>query len=219
LPTVARDVLYALARRMQQGNVLIAPQHMPSLTSLARATGWSRRHVQRALNLLELLGILIRRRPTPHAARTKHARTQYYVNPGALQELGTPGPEIARAMVSAGLGTARRQARDAQSRELGSRSPEARDSAAHDQNFPELTDQTDPEIALIIDLLRNRTGVTVTPEWAAGTRELILSRPAGQGLTVRGRIRRVLTLERHPEKWLPTPQPPAFTEINKKETS
>jgi hypothetical protein len=199
LPAAARDMLYLLARRMEQGSTLIPGQHSPSLSKIAKASGWSRRHVLRALNYLEDLGLITRHRPTPHNARVYHQRTNYTVH---LDKLGTGSPAEASDVPSHGLRTARRKAKDTPSPELGTASPEARDTLARSQISPEPPDQPDPEIAFIRSHLHGRTGQVVSEDQAAGIRALVLARPGAQGQRSMPYIRRVLTLDKHPDKWL-----------------
>jgi DNA-binding transcriptional MocR family regulator len=207
LPAAARDMLYLLARRMEQGSTLIPGQHSPSLSKIAQGSGWSRRHVLRALNYLEGLGLITRHRPTPHNARVYHQRTNYTVHLDKVTGLGTGSPAEASDAQSHGLRTARRKAKDTQSPELGTARPEARDSAAHSQNLPEPPDQPDPEIAFIRGQLHDRTGQVVSEDQAAGIRALILARPSAQGVPSMAFIRRAFAFEKHPEKWLEPPVP------------
>jgi hypothetical protein len=207
LPTVSRDILYAFARRMQQGSTLIMLQHQPSLSTLAKSAGWSKRHVQRGLDYLERLGIITRTRPSKHLQRTEHRRTAYVVHYEALLELGTGSPKSARDAQSLGLGPPRRKPRAKKSAELGTDSPEARDTAAHVQISPEPPDHTDPEIAFIRGHITERTGRSVSEQQAAEIRAVILARPGAQDQKPLGYIRRVLALDRHPEKWLEPPVP------------
>lgn len=208
LPTVARDVLYALSRRMQQGSTVIPLQYAAiSLSALAAAAGWSKRHVQRALTYLEDRDVISRRRPTKHDARVNHARTAYTVHYDALIKLGTGSPKKAGDTVTYGLGPVRRKPRDRQSRGLETGSPAARDTVAHNQNLPEQPEQTDREIGLIVGLLKVRTGVTVTHEQAAETRRVLLARPGASDQPPMAYIRRILTQDKQPKRWLPPREP------------
>ncbi|HEX4661881.1 MAG TPA: hypothetical protein VH307_31180 [Streptosporangiaceae bacterium] len=72
----------------------------------------------------------------------------------------------------------------------------------HNQSKPD----HDQEIDLVIAELRKRTGKLVTPEWAAKTRDLILSRPGVNNRTAY--LRRVLTTDPDPARFLPTTTPP-----------
>lgn len=195
MPTVAKDVLYALARKMDKGTLVIPLYRMPSLTTLAKHSGWSRRHVERALNYLELLRIVTRNRPSKIDAQTKHARTAYVVHLDPLLWLGTGSPKESKDAVAYGLGPPRRPPRAKKSSALGTGSLEAGDMVAHSQVLPDKPDKPDRQIAIVIDVLRNRTGKTVSAEWAAQTRDLILARPGAMGQRPEGYLRRILMLE------------------------
>lgn len=215
LPKGARDVLFLLCRRMDQGGTYIPPQHSPSLNTIARLSGWSKRHIQRFLNLLEQLGLVIRTRPPIEQARKNHARTLYAINvPKLLQLARDRQAQEARDSTSTGLGTPQPKARDTTAAGLGTSGRGARDTTAHSQTLSDQPDHPDPEIVVIITVLRERTGTTVSAQWAAKTRDLILARPSAPkrpGPHI-GYIRRALMLDKHPERWLPTPQPPPFTQ-------
>lgn len=213
----ARDVVFALCRRMEQGSTIIPGRYSPSLRGLAAATGWSKRHVQRALNTLEALQVVSRLRPTLVDARRKHARTHYVVNLERLRSLerglGTQGPQEGRDSTSPPLGTVRPMAGDSTTPGHGTGGREARDTVAHSQISPERADlRSDPEIDMVIKTLRDRTGKTVSEEWAARTRDLILARPGSASQRPLGYIRRVLMLDKQPDRWLPTYTPPPIKE-------
>jgi hypothetical protein len=210
MPTVAKDVIYALSRRMDSGTPIIPLRHMPSLTTLAAAAGWSRRHVERALNYLEMAGVVDRRRPSVADARTKHARTAYTVHHDPLVKLGTGSPQNSKDAQSLGLGPPRRQPRDKVSPDLGPGGRAARDTAAHVQTFPDHQTTPDPRAAMVIRVLADRTGKTVSEEWAEQTAALILARPTAAGHRPEAFIRRTLMLDKNVERWLPTPAPPPY---------
>lgn len=210
MPTVAKDVIYALSRRMDAGGPVIPLRHMPSLTTLAAASGWSRRHVERALNYLEMAGVVDRRRPSVVDARTKHARTAYTVHHDPLVKLGTGSPQNSKDAQTLGLGPPRRQPRDKVSPDLGTPSHVARDTGAHVQTFPDQQTSPDPRAAMVIRVLADRTGKTVSLEWAEKTAALILARPTAAGQPPERYIRRVLMLDKNIERWLPTPAPPPY---------
>ncbi len=207
LAPIGRHILLVLCGRMMQGSTLIPREHSPSLTRLAAGTGWDRRTIMRHLTLLEESGWLIRHRPDPARARREHARTAYTV---LMPGLGTGSPQ-ARDRGTRGLGADSAQARDARTRGLGTGDPEARGRAPHNQTFSDQrTDQSGDLADLVVKQLLERTGVEVTREWAEKTRDLLLARP---GLTnPRAYIIRVITTDPHPGRWLPTPQPPPFTQ-------
>jgi hypothetical protein len=210
MPTVAKDVIYALCRRMDAGTPVIPLRHMPSLTTLAAATGWSRRHVERALNYLETVDVLGRRRPSVVDARTKHARTAYTVHHDPLVKLGTSSPQISKDAWTLALGSRNPQPKDGQSPELGSGRRGARDTAAHVQTFPDHQTSPDPRAAMVMRVLADRTGKTVSLEWAEQTAALILARPTSAGQRPEAFIRRTLMLDKNVERWLPTPAPPPY---------
>ena len=97
LPPVSRHIVLVLCTRMQQGSTVILPQHSPSLTRLARGTGWSRRTIQRYLNQLEDAKWIDRIRPPEELARTLWMTTLYVVRiPDTLgSEVAGLGSEVA----------------------------------------------------------------------------------------------------------------------------
>lgn len=204
---IGRHILLVLCTRMQQGSTLILPGHSPSLTTLAAGTGWDRRTIMRHLAELERLGWLIRQRPDPHLARTQHLRTNYSVVPPGLGAVSTG----ARGTGSRGLGTVSTGARDTRSPDLGAGDSGARGSAPHSQTPSAHADQSEEALAeLVIEQLHERTGVTVTAEWAAGTVAMLLARPGIKN--PRAYILRTIAADPSPQKWLPTPQPPDYRE-------
>ena len=202
LPTVCRDVLLALCRLMKRGTLLIPPEHTPSLSILALKSGWSRRHVKRALDYLELLGIISRLRPTKHDAAVNHARTKYVVHYHRLVDLGPGSAKKARDAQALGLGPPRRPPRAKQSAELGTGSPEAGDTLPHTQIPSDQPDHTEREVAFIRLHMADKTGYQLTEAEARRIRAEMLARPGAQGQNSLAYIRRVLALDRHPEKWL-----------------
>lgn len=207
LPKGARDVLFLLARRMDQGSTVIPLQHSPSLNTMARLSGWSKRHIQRFLNLLEELELIIRHRPPKHESQKNHARTAYTVDVPKLLKLARDRQsQEARAMPSTGVGTAGPKATDTTSRELGTGRPEARDITSHSQTLSDQPDQPDPEITLILGLLKVRTGQVISAERAATIRQLLLARPGADSESPAAYIRRVLTTDPTPQRWLPDGQ-------------
>jgi DNA-binding MarR family transcriptional regulator len=203
LPPIGRHILLFLATRMQQGSTLIPREYSPSLTVIAAATAWDRRTIMRQLNILEELGWLIRHRPDPYLARTRHARTAYTVTPPGL------GAETAQARdtLSRGLGAETAQARDTLSRGLGAGDPAARGRAPHNQTASDQPDQSGEDlIDVVVKQLLERTGTEVSREWAATTRDLLLARPGIKN--PRAYIIRTVATDPRPERWLPTPQPP-----------
>lgn len=212
LPTCSRDILFCLARRMDQGSIIIPGRFNPSLARISRATGWSKRHIQRHLNRLEETQLVIR-------TRNKGRRTLYAVNWPVLAELGTRSPENAektRDTESPPVGTLSPGTRDTATPELGTRGRETRDTAARSQTSQLSPDrEPDPEITMIRRLLEARTGRQVTADWAAATRDMILTAEDAPTETDPARssyIRKIIVREHQPQKWLPTPQPPQYQE-------
>jgi hypothetical protein len=212
LPTCSRDILYALARRMDQGSILIPGRYSPSLYRMAEVTGWSKRHIQRHLARLEASGLIVR-------SRSKGRRTAYAVVWPALEKLGTQGrrdPERTRDTESYPVGTPGPGTRDTASPELGTRGRETRDTAARSQTSqlsPDL--EPDPEITMVRRLLMARTGSVVTAAWASATRDTIVAMTGAPATRGPGRstfIRQVLTRDTNPKRWLPTPAPPPYRE-------
>lgn len=207
LPPIGRHILLVLCGRMMQGSTLIPREFSPSLTTLAAGTGWDRRTIMRYLTELENAGWLIRHRPPPEKARREHARTAYTV---LMPGLGA-GSSQPRDTGTPGLGARSAQARDTGTRGLGADGPEARGTAPHSQGLSDQrTDQSEDLADLVIKQLHERTGITVTHEWAEKTRDLLLTRPGI--VNPRAYLIRVITTDPHPERWLPTPEPPPYRE-------
>ncbi len=186
LPPVSRHIVLVLCTRMQQGSTVILPQHSPSLTRLARGTGWSRRTIQRYLNQLEDAKWIDRIRPPEELARTLWMTTLYVVRiPDTLgSEVAGLGSEVAGlGSEVAGLGS--------EVAGLGS------EVAANQICF---SPETDREIDLVITELARHTGRTVSREHAAKVRDQVVNRPG-----VRNRMTYLKsTLRRTPERFLPS---------------
>lgn len=195
LPAIGRHIILVLCQRMVQGSTVIMPAHSPSLTTLARGTGWNRTTIARHLNVLEQLGWVIRQRPTPYAARARHARTSYTVLiPDDPRASGTPTrPLVARGDMASGTRT----------RELVAHDRGASGAVPHKQTSTDKTDLTDQEIDLVIAKLAERTGVTVSREHAAIVRKTIQSRP-GAKTNPHAYLIRVLVADPRPRKFLET---------------
>lgn len=92
LPRGARDVLFALARRLNAERGVILPQHTPSITDLQHATAMSRSGICYSLRMAELAGWLTRRRPPLREQRRRHARTLYLLHDPAAGPAAPPKP-------------------------------------------------------------------------------------------------------------------------------
>jgi hypothetical protein len=196
LPVAARDIVFALCRRMQVGSTLIQPQHSPSLSQLARATGWSRRTIQRYLRLLEEAEFIDRRRPPPHLARTAYMTTHYVIR--GVAGLGPRGPSLESG--GPGLETGRTG-----SLESGGPGLETGRTANQISSDLDSDRETDPEIAIVVHEIFKRTGRIISAQFAAKTRDLILARP---GIRNRGAyLRRVLATDPDPGRFLPAELP------------
>jgi DNA-binding transcriptional ArsR family regulator len=69
------------------------------------------------------------------------------------------------------------------------------------------------ELDQIVNLIRKRTGRTITTEWAARIHRELLDRP---GIRRPGAwIRTVIENEPDPSRWLPTNQPPPFKQLGR----
>jgi hypothetical protein len=208
LPTCSRDILFALARRMDQGSIYIPGKFSPSLYRMSEVSGWSKRHIQRHLNRLEQAQLIARR-------RKKGVRTQYAINYPAL--LGTRRPEKdpeTGDTESLPVGTTGPDPWDATAQELGTSGRPTRDTAARDQTSQYEPDpDPDPEITMIRRLLEAKTKKLVSAEWAAATRDTILraaDAPTAPGPLRSAYIRRTIIREKKPDRWLPTPTPPRY---------
>ena len=211
LPTCSRDILFALARRMDQGSVYIPDRFSPSLYRLSEVSGWSKRHIQRHLNSLESAQLISRR-------RRKGRRTAYAVHFPVLQALvGTRSPREnpeARDTESPPLGTPRPDTWDTAAPELGTRGRRTRDTEAPSQTSQSEPDQDpDPEITMIRRLVEAKTKKLISAEWAAATRDMILrgaDAPTDPGPPRSAYIRKIIVREKNPDRWLPTPTPPPY---------
>lgn len=208
LPTCSRDVLFALARRMDQGSILIPGKFSPSLYRMSEVSGWSKRHIQRHLNRLEGAQLIARR-------RRKGVRTQYAINYPAL--LGTRRPEKAPETgdtESLPVGTPGPGTWDAAAPELGTSGQRTRDTTARSQTSQYEPDHDpDPEITMIRRLIEAKTKKLISAEWAAATRDTILAAadaPTMPGPPRSAYIRKVIIREKKPERWLPTQTPPPY---------
>lgn len=122
LPPTSRHVMHVLCTRMDAETNLILPRYQPSLTNLARETGYDRRTITRHLTRLEAAGWLIRVRPTLDDARTKHKRTAYTP---LIPEGSYPQARAfagARGTASPDLGAQRPKARGTQPQRFSSES-------------------------------------------------------------------------------------------------
>lgn len=200
LPAGWRHLCHVLCTYIDQDAGVILPKWQPSLTQLARDTGYHRRTIMRYLNGLEDHAWVFRKRPAPADARAKHARTQYAVAIGRNPQARDSVPPELETDVPRPGGTA--------PSELGTPSPASRGTAPH-QSSRSSRSSSDDELDAVIDAIRARAGVTVTGEWAARVAEQILG--------ARDRVRDPVAVLRAAigraprDTYTPTPQPPKFT--------
>lgn len=178
--------MHVLCTHIDAGTNTILPAFQPSLTQLAAESGRDRRTVERDLNVLERRGWVIRRRPSIHDARTKHARTNYTVR---IPEARDESPSDARGSKPRALGGGKRGA--------GGHGPLR--SSAH------LKSSAD-ELHAIIEAIRARTGVEVDNAWAERVRDQVVGgrHVADASAYVSAAIARAPA-----DTYVPTPQPPA----------
>lgn len=202
LPPIAAHLLLDLCTYMDQGSTTIPYKHGPSLTMLTRDSKWSRRTVIRYLAWLEHAGWLTRLRPTVAAARKEHKRTAYIVHvpEWVIEAIRARDSEFP------GLGLPDAQARVPPTLELGQASAQARARARLKPDQPDLSDQGLADI--VIAQMQERTGKTVTREWAAQTVQMILARPGIK--SPRAYLVRTISTDPNPQRWLPTETPPPF---------
>ena len=162
LPSISRHLIHVLCIRIDAETNTILAAYQPSLSDLARDIRRDRRTVMRYLNVAEQGGWIIRTRPTPDQARRLHRRTAYRIRI-------PDGYPQARDGMPPGLGTSSHRARDGMPPGLGAGSPEARGTAPRRSSR-----SSGSSIDAIIKAICEKTGVTVTPEWAERVREQIL---------------------------------------------
>lgn len=175
---------------------MILTAYQPSLTELARDTGRDRRSIMRYLAVLERRGWVVRARPPAELARRLHQRTQY-----AMQ---IPDSPQARDTSPSGLGTGRPRASGTMPPGLGTASPQARGTAPHRSSVS--SGSSAAEVDAVIKAIWEKTGQTVTAEWAERVRAQVL----GARDNVRhpeAYLRRVIG-DAPPDTYLPHDLPP-----------
>lgn len=202
LPPGWRHLIHVLCTHVDEDAGVILPQFQPSLTKLASETGLHRRTIMRHLNGLERHGWVGRLRPSPADARTKHARTQYSVNIGR-----NPPPQAGDAS-SPELGTEGPVAGGTAPSELGAGNPVSRGGMPLRSSMSSKS-SGGVEIEAVIEAIREKTGSTVTAEWAARVAEQVL----GAREDIRDRVAYLRTVIRAApaDTYRQTPQPPRFT--------
>lgn len=192
--------MHVLCCYIDQESGVILPRFTPSLRELARDSGLHRRTIMRYLNGLEGLAWVTRRRPSPHDARTRQARTNYLIHIG--QNLPQPSDSQ-----PPDLGTQDPGSRDSMPSDLGTASLGSRGSVTPKSSMSSKSSRE--EISAVIEAIKARAGITVSEEWA--------DRVAGQVLGARDRVRdpvavlRAVIGKAPRDTYAPTPQPPRFT--------
>lgn len=214
LPSTSRYLMLVLCTRCDGGSSTIPAKYQPSLTRLVRLSGLARSTVCIHLRILERRGWLVRRRPTPREARTKHARTHYtlcipeLVRPSDSPPSPEDGSELVRPPSKAGPTAGRTSSLSAQSSSAHARSEE---EDPLDLNNP-------GEVAVVLKIIETlravapNTPAAHTHDWArrvarsieGGTR----NRPAYVETVIR----------REPSAYLPTPEPPRFRAPHREDT-
>ena len=199
LPAICRHLVHVLCVKIDAQAGAILAVYQPSLSDLARETGWSRRTVIRKLARLEKEGWIIRDRPPPELARSRHLRTRYTIL--------IPNPQ-ARDSTLPGLAPGSPVPRDGTRPGLGPPEPEARDSAAPRSSVSSTSSES--ELDAIIETIKKRDGKTVDQVWARRVLEQITG-----GRQIRDQaayVRRVI-LAAPPGTYSPTSQPPAYHDL------
>jgi biotin operon repressor len=191
LPSKSRHICHVLCIHVDARSNMILPQHQPSLTVLATETGISRRSIMRHLNVLERRGWIVRKVPTKHDQRTKHARTYYQV--GIPQARDT-------------LPLDDRIARDTEALGLGSPDPEARVTVAHRSS--ESSRSSDADLNTIIETIEASEGIRVDEAWAARVLEQIAG---ARDIRHRGAYARRVILAAPTGTYSPHTAPPTWT--------
>lgn len=198
LPPICRHLVHVLCVKIDAQTGTILSIYQPSLTDLARETGWSRRTVIRKLALLEKQGWIIRDRPPRELARAKHLRTRY--------TLLIPGPQPSDSMLP-GLGPGGPLPGARPPSGLVPPQPEARATAAPRSSGSSSSSELDDVIAAIAE----RDSVTVDYDWARRVLEQITG---ARQIKHPGRYARRVILGAAPGTYSPTPQPPQWPQTS-----
>jgi hypothetical protein len=197
-----RHVLHVLAMRIDKEVFHIPAQYQPSINDLARDMGCDRRTVMRRLNQVEAAGWVIRKRPDPHDARTKHARTSYFLRL-------PPGYVPARDSTAEKLRAASLQAGGSMPSGLGAADPEARGIVPRKSS----ESSSSSDLDVIITEIEKRTGRMVGRAAAALVRSELLAKASEPVRNAQAYLRSSIQREPDPGRWLPTPTPPHFRDL------
>jgi hypothetical protein len=158
--------------------------------------------VMRRLNQVEAAGWVIRKRPDPKDARTKHARTSYFLRL-------PPGYVPARGSTAEKLGAESPQAGGMQPPGLGAADPEARGTVPRKSS----ESSTSSDLDVIITEIEKRTGRTIGRAAAALVRSELLAKAGTPVRNPQAYLRSSVQREPDPGRWLPTPTPPHFRDL------
>jgi hypothetical protein len=208
LGPASRHLLHVLAMRLDKDRFVIRPPYQPSLTDLARDMGCNRRTAMRRLNRAEAAGWLVRDRPSLHDARIRHLRTQYTLCiPADILELLK-----AKGKIDPQLRAENPRAEGSKPPELGAPEPEAGGSMP--RRSSESSGSSDSDLDAIITEIRNRTGRTIGRLGAARVRTELLDKASSTVRDPKAYLRTSIQREPDPSRWLPTPTPPPFRELD-----
>jgi len=174
---------------------VILAAFQPSLTDLARDSGRDRRTVMRYLSRLERDGWVIRKRPPIALARKEHLRTQYAIGIPQARDTTPPGLEAAEP-----------GPRGLMPRELGTPGPEAGGTTPRRSSVSSRSSEED--LNAIIEIIRERDGIAVGPEWAARVLEQITG---ARGIRNPAAYARRVIKGAPPGTYAPHQGPPPFT--------
>jgi DNA-binding transcriptional MocR family regulator len=202
LSSTGRLLMHTLLTRANAETAVIAAEHSPSLSELARESGMDKRTVTRTMPTLEVEGWVRRKVPTLKESR-KGARTRYalLVGLGAHNPHPGAGDPQAGGTEPPGVGAHNPQPRGTQ--------PLNRDPSPSSPSIHPRAERQQAEIDLVITVLKERTGRDITPEHA----HLVIGQIADNRQNIRNRlgwIKSILLKDDSPERFLPTPAPPAY---------
>jgi hypothetical protein len=205
LPGGAKQVLHVLAMRLDKDVFHIPAPYQPSLNDLARDMTCDRRTVMRRLNRAESAGWVIRKRPSKHDARTKHARTSYFLRL-------PPDHEQARDNNADQLGTESPQPEGMKPPGLEAAKPEARGTAPL-KSSRSSSSSGPSDLDVIIAGIEKRTGRTIGRAWAARVRDELLAKATSTVRNTQAYLKSSIEREADPGRWLPNPQPPSSKQV------
>lgn len=212
LPGPSKSIVLVLCTRIWRAEGIIPPGRQPSLSQLARESGWDRSTVMRHLNALESAGWVIRIRPPKWLARTEHATTAYAMRI-------PDGYPQARRTRRAGLAAQEAGAGRSAERELAARDDAARRAALPDPDRSGEQESSAPpgagdDIGLAQIAAEEVTAVTGRAITAAAAAEVVRLVLAGRDVRNPAAYLRE-AIRREPLRFLPAAAgPPTLAERN-----